>query len=53
MICVGFTHDAKYVCTGDMSGLIKVWLMSTLKEVWSFEEGDMEVRDIYQPVTTL
>ena len=32
-----------YVATADMSGLIKVWKVSSGEEVWSFETGDLEV----------
>ena len=54
-----FSHDAQYVATGDMSGLIKVWKVSASaeevstsgqevsssgQEVWSFEIADLEVR---------
>ncbi len=46
MTCAAFSHDAMYVATADMSGLIKVWKVSTQKEVWSFETSDMEVRHL-------
>ena len=41
--CVKFSHDSKYVATGDMSGLIKVWSFETGNEIWSFETSDLEV----------
>ena len=41
--CVKFSYDSKYVATGDMSGVIKVWLLETGEEVWSFETSDLEV----------
>jgi hypothetical protein len=31
------------VATADMSGVIKVWSMSSKKEIWSFEVSDLEV----------
>ncbi|XP_046859614.1 angio-associated migratory cell protein-like [Xenia sp. Carnegie-2017] len=40
--CVKFSHDSKYVATGDMSGLIKVWSFTTGVEIWSFETSDLE-----------
>ena len=42
--CIGFSWDSKYVATGDMSGLLKVWQVDTKQEVWSFEVSDLEVR---------
>lgn len=45
MTCAAFSHDSSWVATGDMSGLIKVWKVGDKKEVWSFEVGDLEVRD--------
>lgn len=44
VIAVDFSHDSKYLCTGDMSGLIKVWSLTELNEVWSFEVSELEVR---------
>ncbi len=44
MTCAGFSHDSMYLATGDMSGLIKVWKVSSSEEVWSFETSDLEVR---------
>lgn len=41
--CAAFSHDSMYVATGDMSGLIKVWKVSSGEEVWSFETSDLEV----------
>lgn len=43
VICTEFSHDAKFVATGDMSGIIKVWDVETCQEVWSFETSDLEV----------
>lgn len=40
-----FSHDGKYVATGDMSGLIQVWSLAKKEVVWSFEMGDMEWMD--------
>ncbi|CAB3982383.1 Angio-associated migratory cell [Paramuricea clavata] len=37
-----FSYDSKYVATADMSGLIKVWLLDSGDEVWSFETSDIE-----------
>lgn len=43
--CTGFSHDSKFVSTGDMSGMIRVWELQTGQEVWNFEcGGDLEVR---------
>ena len=41
--CAKFSNDSVYVVTGDMSGLLKVWKVSTRQEVWTFEVGDLEV----------
>lgn len=42
--CTLFSHDSKFVCTGDMSGIIKVWDTQSGQEVWNFETGgDLEV----------
>lgn len=43
--CAGFSHDSTFVATGDMSGLIKVWRVDAKEEIWSFEAGDLEVRN--------
>ena len=40
--CAEFSHDSTYVATADMSGLIKVWKVSSGEEVWSFETADLE-----------
>ena len=45
--CTAFSHDGKFVATGDMSGFIIVWDVSTKKEIWSFEATDLEVRGIW------
>lgn len=42
--CTGFSHDGKYVATADMGGLVQVWLTSSGEKVWSFETGDIEVK---------
>lgn len=47
MTCTAFSHDGKFVATGDMSGFIIVWDVATKKEVWSFEATDLEVRGIW------
>ncbi|XP_064607664.1 angio-associated migratory cell protein-like [Liolophura sinensis] len=39
---VGFSHDGVYLATADMSGLIKVWEVSSWKEVWAFHCSDIE-----------
>ena len=41
--CTAFSHDSKFVSTGDMSGIIKVWKKESGQEVWNFECGDLEV----------
>lgn len=43
--CAVFSHDSSLVATGDMSGLIKAWKVETKEEIWSFEVGDLEVRE--------
>ena len=43
--CATFSHDSSLVATGDMSGMIKVWKVESQQEVWSFEVGDLEVRN--------
>ncbi|CAH1788775.1 unnamed protein product [Owenia fusiformis] len=40
--CACFCYDSKYVATGDMSGIIKVWDVESKQEVWSFETSDLE-----------
>ncbi|PFX28860.1 Angio-associated migratory cell protein [Stylophora pistillata] len=40
--CTAFSHDGKFVATGDMSGFIIVWDVVTKKEVWNFEATDLE-----------
>lgn len=40
--CTAFSHDSKFVATGDMSGLILVWDVATKKQVWNFETTDLE-----------
>lgn len=40
--CTAFSHDSKFVATGDMSGLIIVWDVATKKQVWNFETTDLE-----------
>ncbi|KAL5006127.1 hypothetical protein ScPMuIL_017285 [Solemya velum] len=39
---VGFSHDGKYVATGDLSGVIRVWETETHAEVWTYECSDIE-----------
>ena len=43
IICTAFSHDSKFVATGDMSGLIIVWDIAAKKQVWNFETTDLEV----------
>ena len=43
MTCAAFTRDSDLVATGDMSGVIKAWKVSTGEEVWSFQIEDLEV----------
>ena len=43
--CVGFSHDSKYVATGDMSGVLQVWNVGTQSKVWDDELDDLEVRN--------
>lgn len=42
IICTAFSHDSKFVATGDMSGLIIVWDIAAKKQVWNFETTDLE-----------
>ncbi|XP_031557021.1 angio-associated migratory cell protein-like [Actinia tenebrosa] len=47
--CTAFSHDSKFVCTGDMSGVIKVWDTQSGQEVWNFETGgDLEWLEWHQ-----
>lgn len=39
---VSFSHDGSMVATGDMSGIIKVWRLDKMDEIWSFEGSDLE-----------
>ena len=41
--CVSFSHDGTMVASGDMSGIIKVWKLDKMDEIWSFEGSDLEV----------
>lgn len=40
---VSFSHDGALMASGDMSGLIQVWHISTKELIWSFEVADLEV----------
>ncbi|XP_064653205.1 angio-associated migratory cell protein-like isoform X2 [Lineus longissimus] len=42
VVACAFNRNSKYVATGDMSGLLKVWELATQKEVWTFECSDLE-----------
>ena len=44
-----FSYDGKYVCTGDLSGVVQVWLTSDGKCVWNFETSTIEV-SIHLPI---
>lgn len=39
---VGFSYDGTYIATADLGGGLKVWKISSLEEVWSFECDDIE-----------
>ncbi|KAJ4442043.1 hypothetical protein ANN_11909 [Periplaneta americana] len=39
--CVQFSHDGTYVATGDMSGVVKVWKISSKSQVWETSVGDL------------
>lgn len=39
--CVGFNHDSSLVATGDMSGCIKVWDLTSMRTVWEFDTSDL------------
>ena len=43
MICTGFSHDGKYVVTGDMGGGVRVWGVEERQPVCTFEASDIEV----------
>ena len=38
-----FSHDGKFVATGDMKGVVKVWNVDTKKEKCAFKVEDLEV----------
>lgn len=40
--CTGFSHDGMYIATADLSGIVKVWKVSTKEEVFSFDCSDAE-----------
>lgn len=40
---VAWSHDGTMLATGDMSGLIQVWSVSTKEMIWSSEISDLEV----------
>lgn len=44
--CSGFSHDGKYVCTSDLSGVIQVRQVigEEGKLIWQFETSSIEVR---------
>ena len=39
-----FSHDGSYLAAADMSGVIKVWKVTTKEAVWEFETSDITVR---------
>lgn len=39
--CMEFSHDGTFLATGDMSGYIQVWKISTASKIWEFETGDL------------
>lgn len=41
--CTGFSHDGRYVATGDMGGGVKVWDVEERQHVCVFEATDIEV----------
>ena len=41
--CTGFSHDGKYVVTGDMGGGVRVWGVEERQPVCTFEASDIEV----------
>ena len=41
--CTGFSHDGRYIATGDMSGLVQVWKVVTGECIWTYECTDLEV----------
>ena len=43
VIYAGFNHDDSYIATGDMSGNIKVWQLSSKQMIWEYEMGDAVV----------
>ena len=43
MTCTGFSHDGRYVATGDMGGGVKVWDVEERQHVCVFEATDIEV----------
>ena len=41
--CIGFSHDGKYVATGDMGGGVRVWSVGERQPVCVFDTTDIEV----------
>lgn len=41
VIATGFNHDGRFVATGDMSGIIKVWKSETGEKIWDFDLSEM------------
>lgn len=41
--CTGFSHDGKYVATGDMGGGVRVWSVGERQPACVFETTDIEV----------
>lgn len=37
-----FSHDDKYVATGDMGGLIQVWNVENKNLIWCYEGDELE-----------
>lgn len=44
--CTGFSHDGKYLATGDMAGGVRVWSVEDRQPVCAFESSDLEVQTL-------
>ncbi|ESO06117.1 hypothetical protein HELRODRAFT_64166, partial [Helobdella robusta] len=53
VVCVAFSHDSKYLATGDLNGMVKAWEMKTGKEVWFFEVAEVQWLTWHQKVSFL
>lgn len=50
MTCTGFSHDGKYIATGDMGGGVRVWSVGERQPVCVLETTDIEVFLLQKPL---